>query len=86
MSARSPEQLLDLARLQREAFAYDAGASRLRSVRASRIPWLVRLLRSRSGDQIVGTALAYMSAELAVLHLASHLVDATGDASLAIGA
>lgn len=86
MSARSPEELLALARLQREAFAYDTGASRLRSVRASRIPWLVRLLRSRSGDQVVGAALASMSAELAVLHLASHLDDTTGDASLAIGA
>lgn len=73
MTARNAEQRLELARIQREAFAYDAGASRLRAIRPTRVPWLIRLLRSRSTDRVIGAALATMSAELSVLLLATRL-------------
>jgi hypothetical protein len=73
MSARSAADRIELACLHREAFAYDAAASRVRGVRASRIPWLVGLLRSRSDDPVIGATLATQAAELAVLHLAQHL-------------
>lgn len=73
MTARSAQDRLALARLQREAFAYDAAAARLRTVRATRIPWLVRLLGARAGDRVVGATLGSMAAELAVLHLALRL-------------
>ena len=36
MKARAPDEMLELARIRREAFAYDAGASRLRDVRATK--------------------------------------------------
>jgi hypothetical protein len=71
MKARTPEHRLELARLRREAFAYDSGAARLRAVPASRVPWLIRSLRSRAADRVVGATLATMSAELSVLLLAS---------------
>jgi hypothetical protein len=76
MTAHTPEALLDLARIQREAFAYDAGAARLRAVRPSRIGWLIRVLQSRGTDRVVGAALATMSAELSVLLLAARLAEA----------
>ncbi|HUR29741.1 MAG TPA: hypothetical protein VM509_16235 [Planctomycetota bacterium] len=79
MTAHTAEERLELARIQREAFAYDAGASRLRAIRATRAPWLVRLLRSRSADRVVGAALATMSAELSVLVLAIGLGNTTSD-------
>jgi hypothetical protein len=73
MSAETTESRLVLARLQREAFAYEAGAARLGGIRGTRVPWLVRLLRGRGGDRVVGATLATMSSELAVLHLATRL-------------
>jgi hypothetical protein len=73
MSAPTTESRLELARLQREAFAYEAGAARVRSIRDTRVPWLVRVLRGRGGDPVVGATLATMAAELAVLHVATRL-------------
>ena len=88
MAARAPEERLELARIRREAFAYDAGAARLRALRPTRVGWLIRLLRSRSANPVVGAALATMCAELSVLLLAARLVDAQHDgaASLATSA
>jgi hypothetical protein len=77
MSARTTAHRLELARLQREAFAYEAGAARLRALRSTRVPWLVRLFRSRAGDPVIGATLASMAAELAVLQLAIRLADMT---------
>ena len=76
MTARSQEERLALARIQREAFAYDAGATRLRAIRPTRMAWLIRLFRSRTTDRVVGATMATMSAELSVLLLATRL-DAT---------
>jgi hypothetical protein len=73
MTARTRDERLELARIQREAFAYDAGAARLRAIRPTRMPWLIRLFRSRTTDRIVGATLATMSAELSVLLLAIRL-------------
>jgi hypothetical protein len=75
MTARAPDEMLELARIRREAFAYDAGAARLRALGATKVAWLIRLLQSRSADPVVGAALATMSAELSVLLLAARLVD-----------
>lgn len=71
MSAPTRERRLELARIQREAFAYDAGAARLRAIHPSRAAWLVRRLASRSADAVVGATLATMSAELSVILLAT---------------
>ena len=79
MSARTTADRLELARISREAFAYDAGAARLRSARVTRIAWLIRFLRARSADRIVGPALAIMSNELSVLHLSAVLAGAAGE-------
>jgi hypothetical protein len=76
MTARSREQRLELARLEREAFAYDAGAARIRRLAATRVAWLVELLRERRADRVVGAAFTGMAAELAVLHVARCLADA----------
>ena len=81
MTAQSREQRLELARLQREAFAYDAGASRLRAIPQSRVPWLIRALRSRGANHVVGATMATMSAELSVLLLASGFACSLGVAS-----
>jgi hypothetical protein len=69
MTASSTEQILELARLQREAHAYDAGTVRLQGLRPTRIAWLVRLLLARRGDRVVGRTLGTMAAELAVMRL-----------------
>jgi hypothetical protein len=81
MTIRTPEQRLELARIQREAFAYDAGATRLRAIAASRVPWLIRLLRSRTVDRVVGATWATMSAEVSVLLLASRRARVLGAVS-----
>jgi hypothetical protein len=81
MTAKTREQRLELARLQREAFAYDAGASRLRAIAPSRVQWLIRALRSRRSDRVVGATMATMSAELSVLVLASGYACGLGAAS-----
>jgi hypothetical protein len=70
MDARSVEQRLELARLQREAFAYDAGAARLRTARSTTLPWLIRHLGGRGTDRVVGPTFTTLAAELAILHLA----------------
>jgi hypothetical protein len=70
------ETRLTLARLQREAFAYEAGSARLRRIEQIRMGWLIRRLRARQGDPVIGAAFATMSAELAVLALAHRIEDA----------
>jgi hypothetical protein len=84
MTAHAPDEILELARIRREAFAYDAGAARLRDVLATKIPWLIRLLSSRSTDRIVGAALATMAAELSILLLASRLTAAPDETAIAV--
>ena len=71
MTARSTEQILELARLQREAHAYEAGTARLQGLRPTRVAWLIRLLLARRSDRVVGRTLGTMAAELAVLMVAS---------------
>jgi len=79
MTARTAAHRLEIARIVREAFAYDTGASRLRSLDSSRLRWLIRRLRSRSADRIVGATMATMAAELSVLLLASTFPHELGD-------
>jgi hypothetical protein len=79
MTARSAESRIALAKLEREASAYEAGAGRLRHIGASRVSWLIGHLRGRDSDPVVGATFSSMSAELAVARVQSRL----GDSSLA---
>jgi hypothetical protein len=67
---------LTLARLQREAFAYDAGAAHLRRIQHTRVGWLIGHLRTRRADPVVGATFETMSAELAVLAISMRLARA----------
>jgi hypothetical protein len=72
----SVETRVMIARLQREAYAYEAGAARLRRLELTRTGWLVRRRHSRRSDRVVGAAYSTMSADLAVLTLGIGLADA----------
>jgi hypothetical protein len=77
IAAKSPnaEARVPLARLQREASAYDAGAARLRRLELTRTGWLVRRLHSRRADRVVGAAYSTMAADLAMLTLGIGFAD-----------
>lgn len=73
MRTRSASQRIHLAKLRREANAYDTGALRLRSGGLRRGDVLIRLLRARKSEGVVGWTHATMAAELSVLLMAERL-------------
>lgn len=72
----SADARVTLARLQREAYAYEAGAARLRRIEHTRTGWLVMRLHARRSDHVVGAAYSTMAADLAVLTLGIGLAGA----------